>query len=448
MTGQRASVLIVDDERDVREPLGMYLRREGFAVFTAAHGGEALDVLSAHPVRVVLSDVRMPVMDGTELLHRVRAEYPDTHVIMFTAFGTGDDAAAAIRSGAKDYILKPVVFEDICQKILRVCEVDDGPVTGRGEPAGQRFLEAIQGESDCVREMKSLITRVAEAGSSALITGESGTGKELVAKALHHLSDRRDGTFLAVNCAAIPEQLLESEFFGHAKGSFTGAYADKKGLFESAGRGTLFLDEVSELPHHMQAKLLRALEEKEVTPIGKTVPIPVRAVVLAACSMDLKREVDEGRFRMDLFYRLNVIEMPVPPLRDRDGDVELLARYFLDETRKRLRTGVRSFSSGTIRALGRYDWPGNIRELRNVIERAVVLARGETIEPLNLPDYIERFAHGGHAPRTMKDAVKVFERELILKTLRECGNNKRLAAKKLGMGLSSLYRKLEELDLS
>ncbi len=483
MSERTIRVLIVDDEHDVREPMAEFLRSEGFDVRTAGDGVEALEQLATAPADIVLSDVRMPRLDGMELLQRIRTEHPDTRVIMFTAYGTEASAVAAIKAGASEYVLKPVVFEDMQQKILRVWDESRGttaagaaaPRTRGGaaragataEPAGAgpadeahakmeadesavgapaSALDAILGGSPQVEALKRFVARVARAGSPALIHGESGTGKELVARALHELSRRRDEPFVAINCAAIPEQLLESEFFGHRRGAFTGAVTDKPGLFVTAGAGTLFLDEVAELPMPMQAKLLRALEEREVTPVGDTRPVPVQATVVAASARRLQDEVDAGRFRLDLYFRINVIEIEVPPLRERRGDARFLAETFLRQTRRRLLTEAERFSDAALEAIDRYHWPGNVRELRNVVERAAVMARGPEIELSDLPDAVVTGA--GHAtPRRLRDAVRAFERDFIVRTLRECGGDKRAAADVLGIGLSSLYRKLDEYGI-
>ncbi len=489
MSEETVRILIVDDEQDVREPMAQFLRSEGYDVRTAGDGVEALERMAEMPADIVLSDVRMPRLDGMELLQRLRSEYPDTSVIMFTAYGTEASAVAAIKAGASEYVLKPVVFEDMQQKILRVWDEararrsrasssrpgagrapagagagDESPGDARGgtataadertedaagvsaQAAPASALEAILGRSPQIEALKRFVARVARAGSPALIHGESGTGKELVARALHELSTRRDEPFVAINCAAIPEQLLESEFFGHRRGAFTGAVADKPGLFETAGAGTIFLDEVAELPMPMQAKLLRALEEREVTPVGDTRPVPVRATVVAASARRLQDEVEAGRFRLDLYFRINVIEIEVPPLRERRGDARFLAEAFLRQARERLLTEAERFSEAALEAIDRYGWPGNVRELRNVVERAAVLARGREIELADLPDAVVSGA-AATPSRRLRDAVRAFERDYIVRTLRDCGGDKRAAADVLGIGLSSLYRKLDEYGI-
>lgn len=442
-------ILIVDDERDLREPMAKFLRTEGYSVSTAPDGREALRQVRSQRYEVVVTDIKMPNMNGLELLAALRAEFPLINVIIITAFGTVESAVNAMRVGAHDYVLKPVIFEDIQQKIMRLTEERTGARGGKPMRAGTAGtgIEAIKGDSEPVRQMKELILKVARAGSSALIQGPSGSGKELVARALHTESSRTKYPFVPVNCAAIPEHLLESEFFGYMKGAFTGATNNKKGLFETAHNGTLFLDEISDLTLALQAKLLRAVEERRITPIGSTTPVEIDVVLVAASAQQLRIEVKEGRFREDLYFRINVIEIFVPPLHNRREDIPMLAEYFLKEVTARLGSETKSISEETINLLIRYDWPGNIRELRNVIERAVVLSRDNTIRPEDLPEAIGDGSHVSGISSSFKSTVKGFERDLLLKTLKSCDNDKKLAAKVLGIGLSSLYRKLEEFDI-
>ncbi|MBU1318271.1 MAG: sigma-54 dependent transcriptional regulator [candidate division Zixibacteria bacterium] len=449
MSIKSARVMIVEDEQDVREPLAEYLRTVGMSVTTAADGRDALMKLKTRKIDVVISDIKMPNMGGMELLEHLRSDYRDIDVIMFTSFGTVETAVEAIKSGAQDYVLKPIVFEDIQQKIERIMSNrPDGTTASAKTAAAEQFaIDKIIGSSIQVQGLKELIKRVARADSHALIIGESGTGKELVAKALHFESNRKSHPFIAVNCAAIPEQLLESEFFGHSAGAFTGAIAETKGVFESAHKGTLFLDEIAYLPLPMQAKLLRAIEEREITPIGKTKPVSIDLTIVSACAKDLREQVAEGTFREELFFRLNIIEIAVPPLRRRTGDIPELAEFFLKETTERIVSPVRSFSLVAMTALENHRWPGNIRELRNVVERAVVMCNDEEIQLQNLPDDITLNVPEQNRTTEYKTAVKSFEKDLILKTLTHCDNDKRLAAKILGIGLSSLYRKLEEFGI-
>ncbi|MFQ5499242.1 MAG: sigma-54-dependent transcriptional regulator [Candidatus Zixiibacteriota bacterium] len=446
MRSESIRVMIVEDERDVREPLAEYLRGEGFEVTTAADGAKALSAFGRRAVDIVLSDVQMPNMGGMELLSALKTEHPTVDFVIFTAFGTVETAVDAIRAGACDYILKPIVFEDIKQKLERIhsSRTKSPPAT---DSSAYLSLEAIVGASDSVIRLKETIRRVAQAGSYVLIHGESGSGKELVARALHLCSTRSMNAFVAVNCAAVPEHLMEAEFFGYARGAFTGAVTDKKGLFESAHRGTLFLDEILELPLVMQAKLLRVVEERTVTPIGMTESVALDLVVIAASARELRGEVDAGRFREDLYYRLNVVDIQVPPLRQRKEDIPVLARHFLAETRQRINTSVAGCSPEAQAALLSYRWPGNIRELRNVVERAAVLSSGEQIQMADLPDSIRGAVGSSESGGDYRSSIRGFEKDFIIKTLQGCGNDKKLAAKVLGIGLSSLYRKLDEFGI-
>ncbi len=440
---QTITLLIVDDERDVREPLAKYLGSVGFNVVTACDGEEALRVLPKNDVSVVLTDVRMPRMSGIELLKEIRRSHPEIDVFVFTAYGTVESAVEAIRAGAVDYVIKPVIFEDIRSKIDSHLRNKAGAGT---EPA--TGISAIIGESPQIESLKELILQVAGTETTAVIQGESGTGKELIAHALHAESPRADGPFVPVNCAAVPEQLLESEFFGHVKGAFTGAVHDKKGYFEIAENGTLLLDEVADLPLSMQAKLLRALESKEVFPVGGGAPISLNARVIAATGRPLEKEVEQGAFRSDLYYRIAVIEITAPALRDRPGDIPGLVEHFLQRLRARGETRVSSFSKDSIAILCSYQWPGNVRELRNIVERSVVLAKNDVVELSDLPEHL--IQAGGNAETiagNLRDARRTFERDMILKTIASCNNDKKLAAKLLGIGLSSLYRKMEELGI-
>ena len=451
MSPSGITVLIVDDERDVREPLAKFLRSQGFDAITASNGVEALGILEANAVAVVVTDLQMPKMGGLELLRRIRAEHPRTEVIIFTAYGTVDGAVDAVKSGAHDYVLKPIIFEDIQQKIERITSRDDSdqPPNESREMNARASLDAIIGSSRAIEKLKDLVSRVARAGSFALIQGESGTGKELVARALHNLSPRNAFPFQAVNCAAVPVHLMESEFFGHTRGSFTGAVANKQGFFQVSDCGTLFLDEVGELPLEMQTKLLRAIEEREIMPIGQARPIAINLTIVAASARILRAEVEAGRFREDLFHRINVVEINVPPLRDRRDDIPLLAKHFLDDIGHRVGASARGLSLAAMASLQTYRWPGNVRELRNVVERAALVCDGDEIIPADLPDHIgdgvDRSDDGSAGYRS---AVRGFEKELIQKTLANCNYDKKLTAKVLGIGLSSLYRKLEEFEIN
>ncbi len=455
------TLLIVDDERDLREPLAKYLSSVGYRTLTASDGVEAIDTItkdsaslknnssakgvnsSKSPVSIVLTDVRMPRMSGIDLLKNLRKTHPEISVFVFTAYGTVEMAVEAIRSGAVDYVLKPVIFEDIRNKIeshIKRSQLENSQSTDG--------VSAIIGASPQIESLKELILQVAGAGTMAVIQGESGSGKELIARALHFESQRRDGPFIAVNCAAVPEQLLESEFFGHVKGAFTGAISDKKGFFELAQDGTLLLDEIADLPLAMQAKLLRALESREVFPVGGGTPVLLNARVIAATGRPLEKAVEEGSFRSDLYYRIAVIEIDAPPLRDRRGDIPELLAHFLDRLKERGETQVNDFSPEAVTALSGYSWPGNVRELRNIVERSVILSKSDRVELSDLPEHVIEAGGGAESVAgNLRDARRTFERDMILKTIASCDNDKKLAANLLGIGLSSLYRKMEELGI-
>ncbi len=434
------TLLIVDDERDLREPLAKYLSSVGYKTFTASDGVEALDAIANNEIDIVLTDVRMPRMSGIDLLKNIRKRNLNIEVFVFTAYGTVETAVDAIRSGAVDYLLKPVIFEDIRNKLETHLK--------RDEESGAEGVSAIIGDSPQIRSLKELILQVAGSESMAVIYGESGSGKELIARALHTESPRRDGPFVAVNCAAVPEQLLESEFFGHVRGAFTGAVRDKKGFFQLAQNGTLLLDEIADLPLAMQAKLLRALESREVYPVGGGTPISLNARVIAATGRPLEEEVKKGAFRSDLYYRIAVIEVKAPSLRERPGDIPELVGHFLRILRGRGATNVSVFAKDALDALCSYSWPGNVRELRNVIERSVILSRNAQVELVDLPEHlISASGNDGSVDGNLRDARRTFEKDMILKTIASCDNDKKLAAKLLGIGLSSLYRKMEELGI-
>ena len=372
------NVLVVDDDHEMRALLRDVLEEHGYTVTLASNGQEALASLRDREYPVVLTDLRMKGMQGIELLTQIKQSWADTNVILMTAFGSVETAIQAMKQGAYDYLMKPVKNDDL----LRATERGFREALLRSEinrlrrEVGKEFsFSQILGKSKPMREVFELIRRVANSPTNILITGESGTGKELVAKAIHYNSDRKDAPFIPVNCAAIPDQLLESELFGHMRGSFTDAKGDKHGLFEEAHKGTLFLDEISELPITLQAKLLRAIQEKEIRRIGATKPISVDVRIIAATNLHLAEEVKAKRFREDLYYRLNVIEVKLPPLRDRREDIPLLVDGFLKKCGTTRGKEVKGVTEAALAMLMDYMWPGNVRELENVVERAVTLSR-------------------------------------------------------------------------
>jgi len=442
----------VDDDADMRGLLFDVLESEGYRVGTAESGEKALEALAEEQYDLVLTDLRMKGMQGTALLSEIKHRYPDTGVILMTAFGTVETAIEAMKGGAMDYLIKPVKTEDVLRtagRAAREVQLRREVTHLRREVYKEYSFHQILGKSRPMQEVFELIRRVADSPSNLLITGESGTGKELVAKAIHYNSDRRDRPFVPVNSAAIPEQLLESELFGHMRGAFTDAKADRPGLFEEAQKGTLFLDEISELPLMLQAKLLRAIQEREIRRVGSTKSIPVDVRIIAATNLNLADEVKAKHFREDLYYRLNVIEIRLPPLRDRRDDIPLLVENFLQKCSKANRKPLQGISESSLALLIDYSWPGNVRELENIIERAVTLARGEKIMPEDLPATVQgsrgdRRVLDDAAERTLP--LQEVEWEYIKKVLEKTGGNKYQAAQALGIDRKTLYRKLAEME--
>ncbi len=452
MAENQGAILIVDDDAEMRELVRDVLAERGHQVTTAGGGKEALQRLAEGDYAAVLTDLRMKEMQGIELLGEIRRLYPDTGVILMTAFGSVETAVEAMKHGASDYLVKPVKTDElvrVVERVLREAALRREIARLRREVHKEYSFHQILGKSKPMQEVFDLIRRVADSPTNVLITGESGTGKELVAKAIHYNSDRRLAPFVPVNCAAIPEALLESELFGHVKGAFTDAKLDKRGLFEEAHTGTLFLDEISELPIILQAKLLRAIQEREIRRVGATRPTAVDVRIIAATNLDLAEEVKAKRFREDLYYRLNVIEVRLPPLRERREDIPLLVDAFLKKCAEARAKQVKGVNEAALALLVDYAWPGNVRELENVIERAVTLSRGEKIVPEDLPPAI-RGARGDRrildeaAERTLP--LEEVEKEYILRILEKTGGNKYQAAHILGIDRKTLYRKLGEIE--
>lgn len=452
MDERSGSILIVDDDPDMRALLQDVLQERGHRVAAVASGREALRRLSEEEYPVVLTDLRMGDMQGLELLSETKRAFPDINVIIMTAFGSVKSAIEAMKQGAYDYLTKPVKTDElilVVEKALREAALRREVNHLRREVHREYSFHQILGRSRPIREVFDLIRRVAASQTTVLITGESGTGKELVAKAIHFNSERRDAPFVPVNCAAIPETLLESELFGHVKGAFTDAKTDKRGLFEEAQKGTLLLDEISEMPLMLQAKLLRVIQEREIRRVGATRAVAVDVRIIAATNLALAAEVKAKRFREDLFYRLNVIEIRLPPLRERREDIPLLVEAFLRRCCETNRKSFRGMNEGALAVLMDYGWPGNVRELENVIERAVTLAQGETIRIEDLPPIIQ----GSRGERRVIDEaadrilpLEEVEKEYILRILDKTGGNKYQAAQALGIDRKTLYRKLAEIE--
>lgn len=445
-------ILVVDDEQLIRENLSYILKKEGYEVEEAENGKIAYEKLVANPFDIVITDIEMPMMKGTELLEKIRRIDLQTAVIVITAFGSLDTAITALRNGASDYILKPVEFDELLIKVKRLLEIKDLLIENkvlRDEINRKYDYENIVGKSQPIKKVYEMIDAVAETDSTVLITGNSGTGKELVARALHFKSRRKGKPFIAVNCGAISENLIESELFGHKKGAFTGAISDKDGFMKAAQGGTLFLDEISEMPPQLQVKLLRAIQEREYTPVGTTQALPVNARFIASTNRDLTEEVKSGRFREDLYYRLNVIEIHLPSLKEREEDIPLLADHFLNKFRKDLNKNIKGIDSEAMRAILSHEWKGEIRELENIIERAVIFCKTDLITLNDLPISFKTDTIKGDFPSTgsLEESVRRFERDFILRALENNETNKEKTAEALQVGLSTLYRKLKELDI-
>jgi two-component system response regulator PilR (NtrC family) len=451
-------VLVVDDERAMREFLAICLRRAGHQVTLADSGTAAMTSLAASPADIVVTDLRMPgELDGLALLRAIRAANLDPEVILVTAFATADTAIAAMKEGAYDYLTKPFKVDEINAVIGRAMEkralVAENAAL-REQVAGRVRMAQLLGRSKPMQLLFELIGKIASARTNVLITGESGTGKELVARALHTEGSRAGGAFVAVNCGAIPDELMESELFGHVKGAFTGAVADRPGLFREAHGGTLFLDEIGELSLGLQVKLLRALQEKRVKPVGGTGELEVDVRVVAATNRELEAEVARGAFRQDLYYRLNVIELRLPPLRQRPEDVPLLVDHFLRRFARDQGKALSTLSPGAMKRLELYDFPGNVRELENIIERAVALASGPAIEESDLPPLrtsaVKPAAPTGDIPDDGVDLdrlVSDYERAWVQKALDKTGGVRKKAAQLLGITFRSMRYRLEKLGL-
>ncbi len=455
MTDGGTKVLLVDDESGILESLGVLLRGEGYRVSTAMGGKEALELLAAEGADIVVSDIRMPGVTGLEVLQKAREVDPEMAVILMTAQASLQSAVQAVNEGAYYYLQKPFANDELLAICSRAAEARrlrrenralKREIRRKGDRGGARPV----GTSRSFAQVVEMAETVAPSDSTVLLTGESGTGKEVLARYIHGLSERSEGPFLSINCGALPENLLESELFGHVKGAFTGAVRDKEGLLVAADGGTFFLDEIAEMSPQTQVKLLRALQEREVTPVGATEAVPVDVRLLAATNRNLEEDVRTGSFRTDLYYRLNVIALHLPPLRERWEDIPLLVRHFL--SRMAGEGGdPPEVSDEAMELLGKYPWPGNVRELENALERAVVLAgAGERLEPKHLPDRVVEPPE----PRFVEErehespTLEVVERAYIEWVLRAEEGNKSRAAEVLGIDPSTLYRKIQRYGLS
>ena len=454
----KTRILVIDDEASMGEFMRIMLGREGYEVTAEASAQNALRDLKRsqrnpeNRYDLLITDLMMPEMSGLEILTEVKKIDPELEVIVMTAFGSIDTAVEALKKGANDYVTKPFKVEEIkisIKKAIEQKQIKRQNITLK-ETLTTGF-ESFIGGSESILEVKRMAAKAAATDVNVLITGESGTGKEVLSRAIHAESRRKSGPFLTINCAALPESLLESELFGHMKGSFTGAVKDKTGLFAAAVDGTFFLDEIGETSPAIQAKLLRVLEEKEITPVGATKPIPVDVRVIAATNARLQEMVDHGAFRPDLYYRLNVFIIDIPPLRQRPGDIELLATHFLRRHSAKLDMAEKTIVDEAMELLKSYAWPGNIRQLENVLERTVMLAKNEEISIEDLPEEIRRSTKKTGAARSeslgLDPNLETMEKAYIYYTLHQTGWNKSKAAKILGIDLSTLYRKIDRYSL-
>jgi DNA-binding NtrC family response regulator len=449
-------VMVIDDEPAIRQILTAHLSRAGYNVLQAANGLNAFELLSKGDIDVAICDIKMPDISGIELVRRARAASIDTSFIMMTAFASVDTAIEAIQAGAADYMIKPVRNEEVLHRLVKIADM-------RGLRAENRVLRSlVLGKkkdlfgfvSAPMRDLERLIDKVSPTDSTVLVTGESGTGKGVIARRIHQQSPRANEAFIPVNCGALPENLMESELFGHTKGAFTGADKARKGLFLEADKGTIFLDEIGELPLLLQVKLLHVIEEKTIRPVGSEQAKRADVRIIAATNRDLAQMVAEGKFREDLYFRLSVFQIHAPPLRERRQDIPGLVQFLLQRGAKRLLEGVPILIDPDVEELlAAYEWPGNVREMENVIDRALILADDGHVTCADLPPQITKGARVEaikpvpvDTGDSLREQVRSFESALISKALIDADGDRRIAAQKLGIGLSSLYRKLEEYE--
>lgn len=444
------TILIADDELNIRNGLIQAVEMEGYEGIGAEDGNKAWEIINSRNVDMVITDLRMPGMDGSELLKKIYTSYPTVPVVVLTGHGTIEDAVTAMQNGAVDFLTKPVNLNHLFVLIKKSLSSRD---MARKNEELQAELDRLRsrtsysplvGKSPAVQRLMDTIVQIAPSRASVLITGESGTGKELVADAIVNFSDRKNKSFVKVHCAALNDNLLESELFGHVKGAFTGAVADRKGRFEQADGGTVFLDEIGEINQSTQIKLLRVLQEHEFEKVGgeKTIKTDVR--IIAATNRNLEEEIKAGRFREDLYYRLNVVRLEVPPLRERKDDIALLSTHFLNLFNEENRKNITGFTAPASKALYSYDWPGNIRELRNCIESAVVLARTDVIDLSDLPPAVSRARNMDEIVIPLGTTMEEAERQIINATLAWCKGNKTKTADVLGLGRKTIQRKLDD----
>ncbi len=455
MTAKK-KLLVVDDDNLIRRSLSEVLRIEGYDVAEATSGGDALRQLANVAPDLVITDFNMPELDGMQLLRELHARKPELPVILITGYGTVEQAVEAMKSGAYDYVSKPIIDDEMKMVIRRA--LDERDLRSENSDLKKRLdmrysYDSIVGRDHRMQKIYDTIESVAPTRATVLVTGESGTGKTLIARALHHNSPRRDKPFVEVNCGALPETLLESELFGHKRGSFTGAHADKIGKFAAADKGTIFLDEINNASPLLQMKLLRILQDKEFEPVGGNDTIRVDVRVVLATNLDLAKEVEKGNFRRDLYYRINVVSIGMPPLRERVSDIPLLAAHFLRDLAKENEKAIDGIDESTQDLMIRYSWPGNVRELENCMERAVVLTRNNRIMPDDLPPQMREEAEEAPAPLEssqvvpLKRALEDPERRIIENALRMNAGNRQQTAKLLDINRTTLFNKMRKYDL-
>lgn len=456
----KSRILVVDDEESIREFLEIMLKKEGYEVTIAEDGAKAKEILTKKSFDMIISDLQMPNMTGIELLKHVKESYPDTVFMLITAFGTTETAVDAMKMGAYDYVTKPFKIDEVRMNIanaLRSQNLEVEVRTLKKELVKEYSFQNMIGNSAPMHSIFDLIKRVSQTPTNILVTGESGTGKEVIAKAIHYNGPLKDKPFVTINCGAIPENLMESEMFGHKKGSFTGAIADKQGLFEVANSGTLFLDEVGELPPSIQVKLLRAIQERIIRRVGATDDMKVEVRIIAATNRNLEDMVAKGTFRQDLFYRLNVINIKSPALRERSEDIPLLANHFLKKYNEKLGKNINTVSAEAMDILKKYNYPGNVRELENMIERTVALEAGSTVLPESLPPMVNttsgrKMASSqeieiGDDGLDLDKVIGQIEKEVLIKAIHAAGGTKKKAAKLLKISFRSMRYRIEKYNL-
>ncbi|MFC1650692.1 sigma-54-dependent transcriptional regulator [Candidatus Latescibacterota bacterium] len=433
----KVTILIVDDEKNQREMLGRYLKRKDNEVLMASSGAEALDIIKTNMVEIVITDQKMPKMSGLELAAEISDNHPNISTIIVTAYGSIQDAVSAMKKNVEDYLTKPINLEELDIILNRILEkrqlIRENEMLKEKIRKATHFPDIIY-KSEAMEEVLSIASRVSRSHATVLITGESGTGKELVARAVHESSDRMNKPFIAVNCSAVPENLIESKLFGHEKGAFTGADKRRTGSFEQADGGTLFIDEIGEIPLNVQVKLLRVLQERKLERVGSNESIPVDVRILAATNRDLEKEIRNGSFREDLYYRVNVVRIEIPPLRKRKADIPILSEHFLKLYAREHNKNVHALTREVLDILVKYSFPGNVRELSNMIEQAVVLTREETISQIDLSISVSKDVDDkGEEPMNLEDKLKKIEKKSLWSALRETKGNKSAAARLLGI---------------